>query len=64
MHKPESIDEYIALFPSYVQDRLKLMRSTIQKAAPESVELISYSMPAFKQKKILVYFAVYDQDIG
>lgn len=64
MHKPKSIDEYIALFLPEIQDRLMLMRTTIQEAAPEAVEVISYSMPAFKQKKVLVYFAAYEHHIG
>jgi uncharacterized protein YdhG (YjbR/CyaY superfamily) len=36
----------------------------IRKTAPESEELISYSMPAFKHHGILVYFAAFENHLG
>jgi len=62
--KVNSIDEYIALFPKDVQKLLEQMRQTIKKAAPKAEEVISYSMPAFKQNGMLVYFAGYKNHIG
>jgi uncharacterized protein YdhG (YjbR/CyaY superfamily) len=62
--KPSSIDEYIALQEKGLQPLLLEMRAIIQKAAPKASEVISYSMPAFKLKKILVYFAGYKNHIG
>jgi uncharacterized protein YdhG (YjbR/CyaY superfamily) len=62
--KPASIDEYIALQDKSIQTLLLEMRAIIQKAAPKATEVISYSMPAFKLKKILVYFAGYKNHIG
>jgi len=35
-----------------------------QVAAPEAREAISYGIPAFKQKRILVYFAAFKAHIG
>ena len=35
-----------------------------QEVAPEAQEVISYNMPAFKQGKILVYFAAFKNHIG
>ncbi|MEN9440292.1 MAG: hypothetical protein RLZ33_368 [Bacteroidota bacterium] len=58
------IDHYISTFPSEVQERLELIRSTIRAAAPEAEEVISYKMPAYKLKGILVYFAGYKNHIG
>jgi uncharacterized protein YdhG (YjbR/CyaY superfamily) len=66
MHKNRnSVDEYIAGFPGEIQTRLKLIRQTIKKHAPESVESILYGMPAYKTfKKPLVYYAAFAKHIG
>jgi uncharacterized protein YdhG (YjbR/CyaY superfamily) len=64
MQKPTTIDEYIKSFPKETQKLLQQLRSIIKKAAPKATEVISYSMPAFKQQGILVYFAGYDNHIG
>ena len=56
--KPSSIDEYIAGFPEPIQELLEKVRATIQKAAPQAVETISYAIPTFKlNNTYLVYFA-------
>jgi uncharacterized protein YdhG (YjbR/CyaY superfamily) len=62
--KPENIDQYIKGFPDDVQEILKQVRITIQKAAPNAQEKISYAMPAFEQNGILVYFAAFKNHIG
>lgn len=62
--KPSNIDEYIGAFPSHVQGILEKVRTTIQKAAPDAKEKISYAMPAFEQNGILVYFAAFKNHIG
>jgi uncharacterized protein YdhG (YjbR/CyaY superfamily) len=59
-----SIDEYIALFPEETQKNLEELRATIKAAAPGAEEKISYQMPAFAQKGILVYFAAWKNHIG
>jgi uncharacterized protein YdhG (YjbR/CyaY superfamily) len=61
---PESIDSYIAGFPSKVQSILKKIRSTVRKAAPDAKEKISYRMPAFFQDGVLIYFAGFKNHIG
>lgn len=61
---PENIDEYIDGFPSNVQKILQRIRKTIQKAAPDAQEVISYQMPAFKSKRVLVYFAGYQNHVS
>jgi uncharacterized protein YdhG (YjbR/CyaY superfamily) len=58
------IDSYIRQFPAEVQAILRKVRETIQRAAPEAHETISYKMPAFRQGGILVYFAAWKQHIG
>lgn len=62
--KPSTIDEYIGAFPNDVQEILEKIRTTIQKAAPDAKEKISYSMPAFEQNDIVVYFAAFKKHIG
>ncbi|MEY3241874.1 MAG: hypothetical protein RIR11_3313 [Bacteroidota bacterium] len=59
------IDAYIAQFSTDIQEILGKIQQTIQRAAPESVAVISYMMPAFKLNgKVLVYFAAYKNHIG
>lgn len=59
-----TIDEYIALFPEDVQDKLTKIRAVIKAAAPQAAERISYRMPAFTLNGILVYFAAFTTHIS
>jgi uncharacterized protein YdhG (YjbR/CyaY superfamily) len=59
-----SFEEYIEVFPPDIQKILRQIRATIKKAAPKATEVISYGMPAFKQNKVLVYFAAGKNHIG
>lgn len=61
---PESIDAYIAGFPQEIREILERIRSTIQNAAPDAKETISYRMPAFRLNGPLVYFAAFKKHIG
>ncbi|NTV16187.1 MAG: hypothetical protein HGB09_01930 [Chlorobiaceae bacterium] len=61
---PKSIDEYIAGFPQDIRETLKAIRETIQSAAPDAEEKISYQMPTFTLKGNLVHFAAYKTHIG
>lgn len=60
----DEVDKYIAKFDPDVRDVLQKVRETIRAAAPEAIEVISYQMPAFKLKGILVYFAAWKKHIG
>jgi uncharacterized protein YdhG (YjbR/CyaY superfamily) len=60
----KTIEDYIATFPPNVQIILQRIKQAIHEAAPQAQEVISYSMPAFKQKKILVWFAAFKNHIG
>lgn len=64
MKTTDSIDAYIASCPATVQPLLEQFRATIRKAAPDAEEVISYGMPAFKQHRVLVYFAACKNHIG
>jgi uncharacterized protein YdhG (YjbR/CyaY superfamily) len=59
-----SIDEYMEGFPKSTQKMLSAMRKTIQSAAPNATEKISYAMPTFYLHGNLVHFAGYKSHIG
>src|SRR2546428_996051 len=57
---PKNIDEYLARVPEPARSTLNKIRATIRSAAPpEAAETISYGMPAFKYKGVLVWFAAF-----
>jgi uncharacterized protein YdhG (YjbR/CyaY superfamily) len=62
--KFKNSNEYISSFPEDIQIILHQIRETIRKAAPKAEEVISYQIPAFKQKSVLVYFAAFKNHIG
>ncbi|HEX4757862.1 MAG TPA: DUF1801 domain-containing protein [Terracidiphilus sp.] len=58
--KAKSVDEYFASVPEPARSTLAKMRAAIRSALPrEATETISYSIPAFKLKKIVVWFAAF-----
>jgi uncharacterized protein YdhG (YjbR/CyaY superfamily) len=60
----KTIDEYISLYPTNIQEILIELRATIKAAAPEAEEIISYQMPAYRYHGIVVYFAAFSKHIG
>ena len=62
--KPDSIDEYIAMFSPEVQKTLQQIRATIHKATPSAAEAISYGIPTLKLNGNLVHFAAFKKHIG
>lgn len=60
----KNVDEYLTQFPVDVRTALEKLRKTIKQAAPNAEECISYAMPAYKYKGVLVYFAGYKNHIG
>jgi uncharacterized protein YdhG (YjbR/CyaY superfamily) len=61
---PQSVDQYIASFSPEVQAILEKIRLTIRNAAPDAQETISYNIPTFTLKGILVHFAAFKKHIG
>lgn len=56
----KSVDEYLAGVPEPGRSTLEKIRLAIRTAAPrESVEIISYGIPALKYKEVLVWFAAF-----
>jgi uncharacterized protein YdhG (YjbR/CyaY superfamily) len=59
---PKNVDEYIARVPEPARSRLREMRAAIQSVVPEeAVEIISYQIPAFKLKRVLVWYAAFSE---
>ena len=59
-HTPKSIDEYLAGVPEPARSALNKIRATIRSVVPpEASEVISYRIPAFKYKGMLVWFGAF-----
>ncbi len=57
---PGNVDEYLAAIPEPGRSTLNRIRAAIRAAAPVgTVETISYGMPAFKYKQVLMWFAAF-----
>ena len=57
---PKSVDEYLAGVPEPARNTLNRIRAAIRSAVPpEATETISYRIPAFKYKGVLVWFAAF-----
>ncbi len=57
---PKNVDEYLGGIPEPARSTLSKIRMAIRSAVPpEATETISYGMPAFKYKGVLVWFAAF-----
>jgi len=57
---PKNVDEYLAGVPESARGTLDKLRAAIRSAVPpEATETISYGIPAFKYKGVLVWFAAF-----
>ena len=55
-----SVEDYFATVPQPALAALNRMRIAIRSVVPaEATEVISYKIPAFKHKKILVWYAAF-----
>lgn len=60
MKKPKNIDAYLSGIDEEQKILLEKLRKQVRAAAPEAIELISYSMPAFKYEgKLMAGFAAF-----
>ena len=59
---PKTVNEYLAAVPEPARSTLKKVRAAISSAAPaEATEVISYGMPMFKYKGMLMGYAAYSK---
>ncbi len=57
---PKDIDDYLARIPETARSTLNQIRAAIRSAVPpEATESISYRIPAFRYKEVLVWFAAF-----
>ena len=57
---PKTVDEYLAAVPEPARSTLEKVRAVIRSVVPpEAVEVISYRIPMFKYKGMLVGFAAF-----
>jgi uncharacterized protein YdhG (YjbR/CyaY superfamily) len=61
MSTPATVEEYLATLPADRRGAVEDLRRTIRAAAPDAVETIAYSMPAFRTRggEFLVSYAAY-----
>ena len=59
-HAPQTVEEYFAAVPEPARSALTQIREAIRSVVPpEATEIISYRIPAFKHKKVLVWYAAF-----
>ena len=57
---PATVAEYLAHVPEPARSALNQFRAAIRSVVPaETTEVISYKIPAFKYKKVLVWYAAF-----
>ncbi len=57
-------EEYIALQCEPAQSMLKQVREAVKAIIPDAEEVISYQMPAFRLRTIIVWYAAFTNHIG
>jgi uncharacterized protein YdhG (YjbR/CyaY superfamily) len=57
---PQTVEEYFAAVPEPARGALNQIREAIRSVVPpEATEIISYKIPAFKHKKVLVWYGAF-----
>src|SRR5690242_7043321 len=59
---PKTVEQYVSRTPEHARGRLEEMRGAIRSAVPAgSIEVISYRIPAFKNRRVLVWYAAFSK---
>ncbi|MCC8409764.1 DUF1801 domain-containing protein [Mucilaginibacter sp. UR6-1] len=61
---PKTVDEYLAALAEPAKGALANVRAAIREAAPQAEECISYQIPTYKYKGMLVHFAAFKNHCG
>ncbi|HKW74980.1 MAG TPA: DUF1801 domain-containing protein [Terriglobales bacterium] len=57
---PKTVEQYLARVPEPARSTLNQIRAAVRAAVPpESTEVISYRMPAFKHRRVLVWYGAF-----
>jgi len=62
--QPKTIDEYIAAQPEEIRPFLNQVRDTLRAVLPDAEEIISWRMPTYRKKRIIIHFAGFKNHIG
>ncbi len=62
--KPKTISQYIQSAPKESRGKLKELYACIKESAPDAIEGLKWSMPAFSYKRILVTFGGFKHHVG
>lgn len=63
--KPDTVADYISMFPKETQEILQNIRATIKDAVPGTEEAISYGIPVFNlHGHYLIYYAGYKKHVS
>jgi uncharacterized protein YdhG (YjbR/CyaY superfamily) len=55
-----NVEDYLAQVPESARNNFNKLRAAVQSAVPaEATEILSYRIPAFKHKRVLVWFAAF-----
>lgn len=60
----ESHESYFASVEGEAKFRLQAIQSTVETLLPDVTKCFSYNMPAFRDKRIFLYFAAFKKHIG
>ena len=56
----ETVDQYFGRVPRPALNMLKKLRATIRSVAPkDATEIISYRIPAFKRRRVALWYAAF-----
>ena len=58
------MEEYFEAAAPEARESLTEIRQIIERVAPDATPTISYQMPAFKRKRVFIYFAAFKSHIG
>lgn len=62
--KPNTVDEYILNQNKDKQASLYYLRNILQKALPDTIETMSWSMPTYYKDRNIIHFAASKNHIG
>ena len=57
-------EAYLFTLSPEIRERMESVRGTVMELAPQAEEVISYNMPAFRLKEILLWYAAFRKHIG
>lgn len=62
--KPKTVEEYISGFPEEIRQKLQQLHDVVKQTVPDAEEMISYNMPLYKWKGMLISFAAWKTHIA